>query len=128
VAWAFAWAPIAIVVGTQIIDPDNSMDEMWVMIGALPGFLSAVVFSIVRGFAERQRRLDELSTPRVAVLGAVSGALVGLLPFLLGSMDDPSLIIPGIIGSIALMSTLSALVSAAFARSRQRESAVRVDP
>ena len=41
--WAMVWAPVAVLIGTQIVDPDDSMDEMWWMIGALPGFLSGVV-------------------------------------------------------------------------------------
>ena len=38
--WAVIWAPAAILLGTLVIDPDNSMDEMWVMVGAIPGFLT----------------------------------------------------------------------------------------
>src|SRR5918999_1910465 len=58
--WAVAWAPIGVLVG-MIVDPDGSMDEMWPAVGAYPGFLSGVVFSVVLAIAARRRRLHELS-------------------------------------------------------------------
>ena len=36
-AWAAVWAPVAVLLGTFVVDPDNSMDEMWVAVGAYPG-------------------------------------------------------------------------------------------
>lgn len=33
-AWAVVWAPVAVLLGVFIIDTDNSMDEMWPVIGA----------------------------------------------------------------------------------------------
>lgn len=47
-AWTVAWAPIAVLLGVFVIDPDNSMDEMWVAIGAYPGFLCGVLFYALR--------------------------------------------------------------------------------
>ena len=58
--WAVVWAPIAVLVGV-IVDPDDSMDEMWVVIGAYPGFLSGVIFSAVLAIAEGRRGRDEPS-------------------------------------------------------------------
>lgn len=58
--WAIVWAPVAVVIGTQIIDPTDAMDEMWVMVGALPGFLAGVMFSAVLGTVARRRSLDDL--------------------------------------------------------------------
>ena len=84
-AWAAVWAPVAVVIGTMIVDPDDSIDEMWIVVGAYPGFLSGVVFSAVRGIAERGRGLAEVSLPRLAAWGAVSGLLVGAFPFFAGT-------------------------------------------
>ena len=66
VLWAMAWAPVAVVIGTTIIDPGDSMDEMWFMVGVIPGFISGVLFSVVLGMAARRRKLDELSVARFA--------------------------------------------------------------
>ena len=116
--WAAVWAPVAVLVGL-IIDPDGSMDEMWVAIGAYPGFVGGVVFSIVLATAARRRTLAELSLPRVAMWGAAAGLLVGSLPFIFGT---PAVGIPlwvlgaTVIGSMTLLSAASAAGSLALAR------------
>jgi hypothetical protein len=124
-AWAVVWAPVAVLIGTTIVDPDNSMDEMWVAVGAYPAFLSAVVFFGMVATAERRRRFDELSLARAAAWGALAGILVGVVPFTIGT---PTSSVPlwqlglAAIGSIALMSMLSAVVSVLLARmARKRQ-------
>ena len=66
--WAVVWALVAVLIG-MIVDPDGSMDEMWVAIGAYPGFIGGVMFSAVLGIAARRRRFDELSLPRFGAWG-----------------------------------------------------------
>jgi hypothetical protein len=119
VAWALVWAPIAVLIGTTIIDPDNSMDEMWVVIGAYPGFLCAVIFSAMLSVAERGRRLFELPLARAGGWGALAGVLVGVFPFTVGT---PTTAVPlwllgvTVIGTITLMSAVSAVGSVLLAR------------
>ena len=122
--WALLWAPVAVLIGTRIVDPDDSMDEMWWMVGALPGFLSGVVFSAVLGTVARRRRLDELSVARVGGWGAVAGLLTGILPFLLGDRGGRPLwpLAVAVIPSITLLSAASAAASLALAqRALKRE-------
>lgn len=122
-AWGLTWAPLAVLVGL-LVDPDNSMDEMWVVIGAYPGFLSGVLFAALLGMAERQRPLGTLSLARAAAWGAVAGLLVGALPFGLG---EPTSAIPlwrlatTVIGSITALSAVSAVASALFSRHAARK-------
>ena len=120
--WALVWAPVAVLIGTRIVDPDDSMDEMWWMIGALPGFLSGVVFSAVLGIAAGRRRLNELSVARVGGWGAVAGLLIGILPFVLGDTGGrPWLLLAAVvITSITLLSAVSAAGSLALAQRAQR--------
>ncbi|HZG63064.1 MAG TPA: hypothetical protein VEY13_06070 [Rubrobacteraceae bacterium] len=116
--WAVIWAPVAVLLGL-IVDPDGSMDEMWVAIGAYPGFLCGVLFSAVLGIAEGRRGFDELSLSRVGAWGAVTGLLVGMLPFLIGeSSSELPLWLLGVvvIGSITLLSAVSAVGSALLSR------------
>lgn len=123
-AWAVVWAPIAVLLGVFVIDPDNSMDEMWFVVGAYPGFLCGVIFSALRGLGEGRRRLDELSLPRAGTWAAVSGVLVGALPFALGTQnpDNPAWLGIAVVGSIALLSVVSAVGSVLLARiAKQRE-------
>lgn len=116
--WALVWAPVAVLIGIAI-DPDGSMDEMWPAIGAFPGFLGGVVFSVVLAIAARRRRLEELSIARVAAWGAAAGFVVGVLPFTIG---EPTSALPVwllatvVIGSITVLSGLSAAGTLAIAR------------
>jgi hypothetical protein len=121
-AWAVVWGPAAVLIGLMV-DPDGSMDEMWVAIGAIPGFLGGVAFSIVLALAAGRRHLEELSTARVAGWGALGGVLVGVLPFVIGD-PSPELPLPllaaVVIGTIALLSAASAAASLALARKPAR--------
>ncbi len=80
--WAAGWGLVGVLIG-MIVDPDGSMDEMWVAVGAYPGFLGGVVISAVLRIAEGRRRFDELSLPQFGSWGAVTGLLLGVLPFAL---------------------------------------------
>lgn len=122
--WAVVWTPIGLLVGT-IVDPSGSMDEPWLLVGGYPGFLCGALFAAVLGFAEGRRRLAEMSLSRVGAWGAVSGLLVGALPFLLGTLNSdlpPWLWGVLIIGSVTLLSSVSAVGSAVLARmAKKRE-------
>ncbi|HEX2208133.1 MAG TPA: hypothetical protein VHG93_10665 [Longimicrobium sp.] len=120
--WAVVWAPVAVLIG-MFVDPDGSMDEMWPAIGAYPGFLGGVVFSVVLAIAARRRGLDELSLSRVAAWGAAAGLLVGVLPFTIGepTTERPLWLLAGVvIGSITLLSAVSAAGSLALARMAEK--------
>lgn len=120
--WALVWAPAAVLIGL-FVDPDGSMDEMWPAIGAYPGFLGGVVFSMVLAIAARRRRLDELSLSRVAAWGAAAGLLVGVLPFTIGepTTERPLwLLATVVIGTITLLSAVSAAGSLALARRAEK--------
>lgn len=120
--WALVWAPVAVLIGL-FVDPDGSMDEMWPAIGAYPGFLGGVVFSIVLAIAARDRRLHELSLARVAAWGAGAGLLVGVLPFTIGepTTERPLwLLATVVIGTITLLSAVSAAGSLALARRAEK--------
>ncbi len=121
--WAAVWAPAGVLLG-MVVDPDGSMDEMWVAVGAYPGFLGGVVFSAVLAVAAGRRRLEQLSLPRVAAWGAAAGLLVGALPLALGAPTTerpPSLLLAAVtVGAIALLSAASAAGSLALARRAER--------
>ena len=120
--WAVVWVPVALLI-SMIVDPDGSMDEPWILVGAYPGFLSAVVFSMVIWIAERRRRFDELSLTRVGAWGAVAGLLVGMVPFVAGSNSTnlPTwLLVFAIVGPITLLSAVSAGGSLALSRRAEK--------
>ena len=120
--WALVWAPAAVLLGL-VVDPDGSMDEMWVAIGAYAGFLGGLAFAVVLGILGRRRRFEELSLVRFAAWGAAGGLLVGALPLVLGGPaggGSPWLLSGVILGSITLLSAASAAGSLALARRAER--------
>ena len=124
--WAAVWAPVAVLIGVTV-DPDGSMDEMWVAIGAYAGFLGGVVFATVLGIVAGRRRFGELSLPRFAAWGAVAGLLAGALPFAIGdsTAERPLWLLAAIVmGSVSLLSALSAAGSLALARKAQGREAL----
>lgn len=117
-AWAVVWSPVGVLAGI-IVDPVGSIDEMWVAIGAYPGFLCGAVFSAAIGIAEGRRGFDEIALSRVAAWGAVSGLLVGVLPFVLGTVNTAlPLWLWGIVtaGAVTILSSASAVGTALIAR------------
>ena len=119
-AWAAAWAPVGVLLGL-IVDSDGSMDEMWVAVGGYPGFLCGVVFSALIGVAKGRRRFEEFLLTRVGASGAVSGALVGALPFVALVANETGgsqgrLLGVLIIASTTLLSAVSAAGSLALAK------------
>lgn len=125
-AWGIAWAPLALIIGLTVIDPDNSMDEMWPVIGAYPGFLCGVVFITMLAATSRGFRLAELTVMRAGAFGALAGLLIGVLPFLIGTPgpDTRSWLPAAVMASFAVMSALSAMATVVVARAR-RGGAVR---
>lgn len=122
--WAVPWAIVAVLIG-WVVDPNESMEEMWWVIGAYPGFLGGVLFSIVLAIAERHRTLGELSVRRFGAWGAAAGLVIGVLPFILGTPRadiDVARLATVVIASFTLMSAASAAGSLALAkRADQRE-------
>ena len=90
------------------------MDEMWVAIGAYPGFLCGAVFYAVVGIAEGRRGIDALALSRAGVWGALSGLLVGVFPFVVGTVNTAyPLWLWGVatITPVTLLSSASAVIS-----------------
>lgn len=105
------------------------MDEPWLVVGAFPGFLCGVVFFTLLRIAEGRRRLHELSVPRVASWGALSGLLVPVLFVLLMAMGlgtwqgghTPWLLVALATGATILGSACAASVSLPVARWWRRQ-------
>lgn len=80
--------------------------DMWPAALAIPGFLAGVLFSVALWAVEGRRSFDALRLPRIGALGAVGGALLGVvigLPLV-------------VIGALALTSGASAMGTLALAR------------
>lgn len=119
--WAILWMPAGLLIGS-IVDPDGTMDEPWILVGTLPGFLAGVAFSVVLGIAASRRRLDELSVAKVGAWGAVAGLMIGSLPFVIGDYNPglPRALPFVVLGSITALSAVSAAGSLLLARKSER--------
>ena len=115
--WGVAWVPVSVIVG-GLIDPDDSMDEPWLIAGMLAGFPCGVVFSAVAGIADGRRALDQLSVSWAGARGVVSGLLVGGLWLVVALLSDPpKWLLEGIVvGSVTLLSAVSGVGTALLAR------------
>jgi hypothetical protein len=124
--WAMLWMPVGLFVG-MLVDPDGSMDEPWLVVGALPGFLGGVAFALVLGVVGRRRRFDELSIPRFAAWGAAAGLLVtGSWTALALASDPPRWVLyAAIMIVVTVLCAVSAAASLALAQRAERGGARR---
>jgi hypothetical protein len=125
--WGAAWVPVALLVGL-IVDPNDSMDEPWLVVGMLPGFLCGAVFSAVAGIADGRHGLDELSFGRAVACGVASGLVVGGLWLVLALLSDPPqwLLNVVVVGSLTLLSAVSGVGAALMARMGKHDASPRV--
>lgn len=115
--WGAAWVPLALLI-MLIVDPDDSMDEPWALVGLYPGFLCGAVFWAAAGMANGFRGLAELPLGRAGARGMVSGLLVagGWTALVLGS-DAPNWPLYAVVtGSLTLLSAVSGVATAWLAR------------
>src|SRR5919108_6241887 len=79
VVWALVWGIGGGGFMEAIVDPHGRIADIWPAVLGIPGFFGGIIFSVALSIAERRRRFDELSLPRFGALGAVTGALLGVL-------------------------------------------------
>lgn len=135
--WAAAWALVGVLIGvTSRLLPGLPWGRFFAVFDAplpalaIPGFVGGVLFSVVLGIAGRRRRFEELSLARLAVLGAMGGLLLSLVPAALAAVGllsgptngEPWRVTAVISVPFMLLSAASATVSLALARMAGRES------
>jgi O-antigen/teichoic acid export membrane protein len=92
-----------------------SVEDIWPMTLAIPGFLCGISFSILLGVLARHRRVEELSVPRIAGMGALGGALLAAVVFLI--VGGGSTAILGVVaGVLGLFSATAATATILLAR------------
>lgn len=116
-AWAAVWVPGGALVGALIV---GELEPEWIGGPLYASVLCGATFSAVAGIAAKRHRLEKLSLSRAAVWGAVSGLLVGALPFVIGDQkagERPLWVLPvAVMGVLSLLSAVSAIASVLLAR------------
>ena len=116
--WAAAWSGVGAVLGLVV---GGGAATLVATSGALAviGFISGAAFSVVLGVAEGRRTFDEMSLPRFAAWGALSGLLVSLGLSLFMASPGGSVIVARVLVMLmvpALLGAGSAAGSLALAR------------
>ena len=125
-AWAVGWAVLGALIGVIsgfLGVPEESGLDPWIAL-ATPGFVGGVIFSAVLWLAEGGPRFSELPLRRLAAWGAVAGLVLGVLPFVLGTLTSKHplwFLVIAIIGSTTLLSAVSAVGSALLFRYAARQ-------
>ena len=103
-----SWAVVAFLLGgiPELIgniwpNAITSAVDIWPALLGIAAFLGGVGFSVVLAVAGRNKRFDELSLGRFALLGAIGGALASTFPALLLSLGLGSPNVP--LGKITLV-------------------------
>ena len=86
----------------ELVDPDGKIQDVWPTLLAIPGLIAGVIFSALLAVAERDRSYDEVSLLRLALWGAVTGVVIGLLT-IPAEVGDVS---PGAAGMIGIATAL----------------------
>lgn len=124
--WAVSWAPVGILTAL-VVDPTNRMDEPWLLIFAIPGFIGGMLFSAVLASRARGRSLLDLSPRRVGLWGAAAGLATGALPFFIGepagSISVP-ILAAAVMGTVGTLSAISAAGSLVLAQRAERRQAL----
>ena len=138
--WAIAWALVGLTIGVASkLTPGLPFWDSFFRVFdaplpalALPGFVGGGLFSIVLGIAARNRRFEELSIPRFALLGALGGVLLSIVPDAmvavgLANINGPhgiGYVTSLIIGPLTVLSSASAAATLALARKVERRESV----
>ena len=116
--WAFLWAlPGGVIEAVDNIAPSahgfTRLIDMWPQTLGLPGLVGGALFSVLLLVTEGRRRLAELSLPRSAAWGAVSGLAVGVLVVWVmdTGLSDPWQLAVGLVAIATHMGAVSGVVS-----------------
>ena len=101
--WGAAWSVVGMI--PRWVLGINADAPFPIIFGVL-GFFAGVLFSAVLALTERSRRLEEMSVPRFAALGATGGLLLSAFFAKAASLD---------LGDVLLVAPVFALASAACA-------------
>ena len=100
--WVVGWGLGFGGIMEAFVDPDGKIQDVWLTLLAVPGFIGGVVFSVLLAIAERGRRYDEISLFGFAIWGAVTGLMLGALS-IPAEVGDVS---PGAMGMIGIGTAL----------------------
>lgn len=86
----------------ELVDSDGKVQDVWLTVLAVPGFIGGIIFSALVLIAERGTSFNKVPLLRFALWGTVTGLILGVLS-IPAEVGDVS---PGAAGMIGLGSAL----------------------
>ena len=99
----------------ELIDPDGKIQDVWPTLLAVPGFIGGIIFSGLLLAAERGTSFAKVPLFRLALWGAITGVILGLLT-IPAEVGDVSPGWAGMTGIGAVLGTIAGLGSGIFCR------------
>ena len=118
-SWTIGWGLGFGGIMEAFFDPDGKIQDVWLTVLAVPGFIGGVVFSAILVLVERGSSFEEIALLRFALWGAATGILLGLLsiPAEIGDVSPGAL---GMIGIGTVLGIVAGLGSGIVCRLVQR--------
>jgi hypothetical protein len=113
--WVIGWGLGFGGIMEAFVDPDGRIQDVWLTVLAVPGFIGGVVFSALLLIADRGRSFNEIPLFHFALWGAVTGIVLGLLT-IPAEVGDVSPGAAGMIGIATVLGIVAAIGSAVFFR------------
>jgi hypothetical protein len=102
VLWVVGWGLGFGGIMEAFVDPDGKVQDVWLTVLAVPGFIGGIIFSALLLIAERRSSFDRVPLFHFALWGAVTGVVLGLLT-IPAEVGDVS---PGAAGMIGIATAL----------------------
>ncbi|HKX82791.1 MAG TPA: hypothetical protein VJL58_01105, partial [Pyrinomonadaceae bacterium] len=115
ILWIIGWGLGFGGIMEAFIDPDGRIQDVWPTLLAIPGFIGGIIFSALLLIAERGRSFDEILLFHIALWGALTGIVLGLLA-IPAEVGDVSPGAAGMIGILTALGIVAAIGSAVFFR------------
>lgn len=103
----------------ELIDSDGKVQDVWLTVLAVPGFIGGVIFAALLLTADRGTSFDRIPLFHFALWGAVTGIVLGLLtiPAEVGDASPGAL---GMTGLATILGLIAGLGSGIFCRLASR--------
>lgn len=110
----------------ELVDSEGKVQDVWLTVLAVPGFIGGVIFSALLLIAERGTSFDKVPLFHFALWGAVTGIVLGLLT-IPAEVGDVSPGWAGMTGIATALGIIAGLGSGIFCRLVTRGSASKAE-
>ncbi len=108
----------------ELVDADGRVQDVWLTVLAVPGFIGGIIFSALLLAAERGNAFNKVPLFSFALWGAVTGIVLGLLT-IPAEVGDVSPGWVGMTGLAAVLGVISGLGCGIFCRLLTRRGTIK---